>query len=373
MKRLNLIRISLVGLIICLTFGGCQERSSPKLGFTAALTGRAAGLGTTGRNGFLLAVEQANARGGIHGQPVATLVVDNQMDPETARRVATELVQNGVAAIIGPMTSQMALATVPITNQAAIPLVAPTVSTNQLTGKDDYFFRSYYSNAQAAQLLASRLAGTSTATRMAVIYDIGNRAYTEDWLQMFRQNLESRGGEIVTALPFEMQQDTLFTSLVTDVVSSDPTGILILANALDTALICQQIVKQNTAIPRYATGWSYSDDLLKFGGQAVEGLILIQSADLSSRENHFTAFKEAYEKRFREPLNFPAIHAYDATRMVLAALQRSAAGQDLKAALIGMDDFVGLQGPLTFDAFGDLRDPKIFLARVANGEFIRIE
>ncbi len=373
MPLLSLVRNLFTGLVICLMLGSCQEQPPVKLGFTAALTGRAAGLGTAGRNGFTLAVEQMNAQGGLHGKPVEIIIRDNQMDSDTASKVALELTASGVSAIIGPMTSQMALAEVPISNQAGIPLIAPTVSTNLLAGQDDFFFRIYYSNAQAAELLASRLAATKAVSRMAVIYDIGNRAYTEDWLRIFRKHFEGMGGEIVTTLPFEMSQDTLFTTLANEVLSAGAEGVLILANALDTALICQQVFKQNASIARYATGWSYSDNLLVFGGQAVEGLTLLQSADLSSQNEPFLALKKEYEERFREPLNFPAVHAYDATRMALTALERATPGADLKQVLLDMDDFRGLQGPLAFDDFGDLHNPRIFLAQIFDGQFVRLK
>jgi branched-chain amino acid transport system substrate-binding protein len=271
------------------------------------------------------------------------------------------------------MTSQMALATVPISNQARIPLIAPTVSTNQLIGLDDYFFRVYYSNAQAAVRLASRLAETGAVKRMVVIYDTGNRAYTEDWLNIFREHFQKMNGEIVAALSFTMQQDTLFSDLAEQATSFQPDGILFLANALDTALLCQQIAKQKISVERFATGWSYSDDLLVFGGHAVEGLMLIQSADLSSRNERFTTFKKEYEQRFHEPVNFPAVHAYDATRLVLAALDKSAPDQDLKKALLALNAFDGLQGQLSFDRFGDLRDPKIFLSKIVNGQFVNLD
>ncbi len=368
-------RIRFLCLLVCLAglLVGCQEQPPLKVGFSAALTGRAAGLGTDGRNGFLLAIEEVNAKGGLSGKQVEALVRDNQMDQEVSRKVTRALIDEGVAAIIGPMTSQMALVAEPISRHARVPIIAPTVSTNLLSGQDDYFFRVYYSSAQAADLLAARLGKDDKVRRMAVIYDTVNRAYTEDWLNVFRERFEALGGDIVAALPFELAQDTLFSDIVTQTIETNPDGVLLLANALDTALLCQHFARKSATLERFATGWSYSDDLFHFGGQAVEGLMLLQSADLSAETARYRAFQRSYQQRFQKLPNFPAIHAYDATRLLLAALEQTTPQQNLKKTLLALDNFQGLQTPLSFDAFGDLRKPQLFLARVVDGTFVRIE
>ena len=74
------------------------------------------------------------------------------------------------------MTSQTAVAAVSEFNRAQIPAISPTVSSNQLAGLEDFFFRVYYTNAQAAQLLANKLASLAGTRQIAVIYDLSNRA-----------------------------------------------------------------------------------------------------------------------------------------------------------------------------------------------------
>ncbi|HKI49124.1 MAG TPA: ABC transporter substrate-binding protein, partial [Desulfobacteria bacterium] len=47
---------------------GCEKKENPiKVGFVGGLTGRLSDLGTAGRNGVILAVEEINGKGGIHG------------------------------------------------------------------------------------------------------------------------------------------------------------------------------------------------------------------------------------------------------------------------------------------------------------------
>ena len=60
---------------------------------------------------------------------------------EVAAQVVRKLIDLKVDAIIGPTTSSMAMAALPLINAAGVVMIAPTVSTRQLSGIDDYFFR----------------------------------------------------------------------------------------------------------------------------------------------------------------------------------------------------------------------------------------
>jgi branched-chain amino acid transport system substrate-binding protein len=270
------------------------------------------------------------------------------------------------------MTSQAAVAVVPEANLAKIPMISPTVSTNQLNGIDDYFFRVYYTNAQAAQLLAERLSNQGSQ-RIAAIYDLSNKAYTEDWVNHFQEVIEQDSRSEVIRIPFDLRSDTLFLELAKMAAEANPQGILILANAVDTALICQQLAKLSSKRPLYATGWSYSDDLVQFGGKSVEGLHVIQSANVKDPAPAVQVFVKAYRKRFRTDPNFPAFHAYDATKMTLNVLEKTTDPEDVREELLKLQSFIGLQSDISVDRYGDLRKPHLHLAKIVNGQFVKTD
>ncbi len=104
---------------------GCEKKENPiKVGFVGGLTGRLSDLGTAGRNGVILAVEEINSRGGINGRPVELITKDDKQDPELSLRVDRELVDEGVAAIIGHMTSVMSMAVLPFINEEKILMIS---------------------------------------------------------------------------------------------------------------------------------------------------------------------------------------------------------------------------------------------------------
>lgn len=353
-----------------LLLSGCKEPEPIRIGFLGELTTRAAGLSTSGRDGFLLAIEEVNARGGIKNRKVEGLVEDTRMHKATALHAVHTLVESKVSAIIGPMTSQTAVAVIPEINRAKIPMISPTASTNKLNGLDDYFFRVYYTNAQAAALLAEELSSQKHIGRIAAIYDLSNSAYTEDWVRHFQEVLEQSDASLVAKIPFDLRSDTLFLDLATEAAEAKPQGVLILANAVDTAMICQQFTKIGVDLPLYATGWSYSDDLIQFGGKSVEGLNIIQSANWQDPSPAMQQFVKAYQERFHSAPNFPALHAYDATRMILAILEKTTDPQAIREELLKIESFEGRQSDLSFDRYGDLKHPLLHLARITNGQFV---
>ncbi len=101
-------RSLLLPLILLCGLWACTSRQPLKIGFVGGLTGRTSQLGILARNGVELAVEEANRAGGVRGRLLKLLIRDDQNDHATAVRVDRELMDEGVLAIIGHVTSSMA-------------------------------------------------------------------------------------------------------------------------------------------------------------------------------------------------------------------------------------------------------------------------
>ncbi len=158
---------------------GSGEKPPVKLGFVGGLTGTLSDFGIAGRNGVILAVAEANKRGGINGRQVVLITRDDKNDPEVARAVDRELIEEGVVAIIGHMTSTMTMAAVPLINSQKIVLISPTASTDDLTGIDDYFFRTRLPTRSETDHISEYLTAKIELKRVAVVYDISNKAFSE--------------------------------------------------------------------------------------------------------------------------------------------------------------------------------------------------
>ena len=360
--------VILAGLLI-IAFG-CSPPEPVRIGFVGGISGRGADLGISGRDGAQLAVEQRNQAGGVAGRPVEIIFRDDHQDPEIARRVVEELVELGVSAIVGPMTSAMGVAVVPIVNERKVVMVSPTVTTEDLTGLDDYFFRvssttGYFSTRNAEyQLRAKKL------RRMAAIYDLGNRSFSVNWLDNFRRTFVAGGGEIVTEVSFVSGGDEQYIELARRALISGPDGILIIAKSVDAALLCQQIRKLDSAVPITLADWGATERLLELGGRAVEGVSVIQTFDRDSPNRRYREFRQAYLRRFNRDPEFAGVYAFESAGVIFETLARMEKGTDLKQAMLAIPEFEGLQSSFRFDRFGDVSRSHASISIVENGQFV---
>ncbi|MFO1424124.1 MAG: hypothetical protein U1F70_10820 [Candidatus Competibacteraceae bacterium] len=69
------------------------------------------------------------------------LIQDDEQNPEVAQRVTRDLIAQGVVALIGPADQRHGRRHDASHQRSARSLISPTVVTNELTGKDDYFLR----------------------------------------------------------------------------------------------------------------------------------------------------------------------------------------------------------------------------------------
>jgi len=351
---------------------GCQPPEPIRIGFVGGTSGRVADLGIAGRDAVLLAVELRNRAGGVAGRQVELLIKDDQQNPDVAQRAVRELIAQGVVAIIGPMTSAMAIAVVPIANDAQVLLMSPTATTDDLTGRDDYFFRANASTLDNASRIARYHVSQHATRRLAVAYDLRNKSYTESWLDGFRAAYVQGGGEMIRALGFESGGETALLRLAQDLLAAPADQVLIVANSMDTALLCQQIRKLDRRAPIITSEWAVTERLIELGGKAVEGVIVAQNFDRNSTEPRYLAFYQAYRDRFHREPGFGGVIAFDAANVVLDALALQQAGRSVKETVLAMRRFEGVQEPIIFDEFGDVKR-SLFITVVRDGQFVVVQ
>ncbi len=357
----------LLGLMIAL--GGCSKPEPIEIGFVGGTSGRVADLGIAGRNGALLAVELRNQAGGVTGRKVELIMRNDEQNPEVAERVTRELIDRGVAAIVGPMTSVIAARMVPIANEAGMLLMSPTVATDDLSHQDDYFFRVSSSTREYATKVAIY---QRHLRRVAAAYDLSNQSYTVSWLHEFRDTLTKNGGAVIQVLGFKSAGDTPFLPIARDLLATQPDEVLIIANSVDAALLCQQIRKLNAHVPIVIAEWGATEQLIELGGKAVEGVIMTQFFDRNSIVPRYRAFRQRYRDHFDQEPGFAGTAGFDAANVVMDALAQRRSGQSLKEVVQAVRRFEGVQHLVYFDEYGDTKR-ETFISVVRRSRFVRVE
>lgn len=349
----------------------CSPKEPVKIGFLGGVSGRVADLGIAGRNGALLAVEMRNQVGGINGRTIELLVEDDQQDAEQAKAAVQRLIGQKVEAIVGPMTSMVAMVTVPMVNEAQIVMMSPTVSTQDLSNIDDYFLRVISSTAEYAHKSADYQISQRGISRVAVAYDMRNESYSENWLKSYKKAFSEQGGEVILAEPYYSGDDVNFAELAERLLKVEPDAVLMIANSLDTAMLAQQVRRRDQHVHIATSEWAATERLSELGGSAVEGIMIAQFLDRESNSASYLAFRQAYMDRFAMEPGFGGTTAFDATNVVLTALAGKEKSQTLKQAILSKGVFEGVQSEIRFDKTGEAKR-ETYMTTIHNGHFLRV-
>ncbi|MGE5247524.1 MAG: ABC transporter substrate-binding protein, partial [Verrucomicrobiota bacterium] len=146
-----------------------------RIGLISPLSGDVKTFGESVKNSFLIAVEEANAAGGVGGMKITYVIQDDKNDATEAANVANLLVnQYRVRAIVGPVTSKTAIPVSDIIQAAKIPTITPTATNPKVTFADgkrkDYMFRSCFIDPFQGMVMAKFSRETLKKSRAAVLY-----------------------------------------------------------------------------------------------------------------------------------------------------------------------------------------------------------
>lgn len=347
--------------------GGCADSRVLRLGFIGGISGRGADLGIGGRNGAQLAIEDVNAAGGVDDRAVELLIRDDEQDEAKARMRLIELIDAGVTFVVGPMTSAVAMAIAPLATQRGVPLISPTVTTHELSGRTDAFLRIVPDAPSSARQQADALLARGLR-RLVTVADLNNRAFAENWAQAAAARFRQRAGEVVLELGFHSAPGVRFSDLAQKIVAAQGKVVLFAANASDSAVLCQQVRRLDAKLVFACSAWAGTEQFPQMGGRAVEGTLMAQYFDRLSTAAAYLQFVDRYRKRFGEIPGYPAVNAYDALMLGLAGLRQRGSGS-LLASLAQLRHYEGLQRRIELDAHGDSRAP-MFLTEVRGGRYV---
>ena len=120
-------RLLLTGLLALLgTRSGVHAQAQIRIGQTAGLTGAVAASVIEATEGARLYFDAVNARGGIGGQQLVLVSLDDKFDPKLAAENAKTLIDQGVIALFLTRGTPHNQAILPLLSVAKVPLVGPS-------------------------------------------------------------------------------------------------------------------------------------------------------------------------------------------------------------------------------------------------------
>ena len=373
MRRQLSIRqmVLLPALLFVLSLSSCSSKEPIRVGFVANLTGPNAALGVDGRDGALLAVEQINSQGGVNGRAIELVIRDDLGTSEGAIAADSELIENEkIPVIIGHMTSGTMMASWPVFKDSGTIFISPTVSTPQLSGMRDNFFRLIPVNSVNAKKLADYAFKDLSLKRVAIFYDTDNAAFTKTYRDGFSEQFTSNGGSILLAHAFSSSAAPDFKPVLVDLKSQELDGIFVIASAVDTALVAQQARLEGVNVQLLTSNWAMTEDLIANGGHAVDGIIVVVANDENNQSEAYLAFYDRFQERFGRAPTFAAGYGYEAVLVFAHAFQMTNGELDGFAdALLQTRDLPGVNGNISFDEYGDVLRT-LYLMTVRDGKFV---
>jgi len=132
-----------------------------KIGLLTSLTATFAPWGVSVRDGMRLAVEEINAAGGVDGRLLELIERDDQSNPEEGASGLERLIEDGVVAAGGIISSDVGLSTARIAEELEVPLFLVKAGSDAILTTDSrYTFRSCL---PAAPMIAGPIAQFAAA------------------------------------------------------------------------------------------------------------------------------------------------------------------------------------------------------------------
>lgn len=381
-------------LILQLPFAAMVAAAAPVLaadktvtiGINLPFTGADAHDAELIKDGAMLAIDDANAKGGIAGYKINVLVLDDgtatagQYDPAQAATNARKMVaDSNVVAAIGPQMSGSGKAMSPILSQGGLATITPASTNPDITdpkfagqyrpGGKAIYFRTVTTDAFQGPNMANYFADTLHVKSVYVLDDSG--AYGVGIADAFQRQAEKRGIKVLGRDQLNPKEAD-YTTVLTKIKSLNPDALYYGGVAQAGVKVVKQSHDILPKIIRAGGDGVYGAEILRGAGfPAAEGLYATIAAPNVLDNPDAKPFVEAFAKKYgQQPENY-SITAYDAALVILDAVKRVAdSGKIVDRASVRdaiQDSHVKtLQGEISFDANGDITNRVISVFQITH-------
>lgn len=374
-------RKSLISLAALLGTG-IAAAADIKIGVAEALTGGAAQYGVAVRNGFQLAADEIDAKGGVNGNKLQLVIEDEQGKKEEGINVFKKLIfQDKVLMIFGPTLSNSMFAAGPVANASKVVAFGTSNTANGITDIGPYIFRNSVMESDVLPVTVATAVKHYGIKKVAVIYG-NDDAFTKSGYDVFKKVLEAQKIPVTTTETY-VKGDVDFKAQLTKIKGGNPDAVVCSCLAEEAANIMLQARGLGLKAPFIGGNGFNSPKLFEVSRLAGEGTFIgspWSNTNPAPANQHFVA---AYKQKYGSDPNQFAAQAYDAMHIAAAALQTVKLSGDLAADRQALRDALpkvtlnGATGPFKFRPAagkdgkpgGFDADQKPFIYMIQGGKF----
>ena len=308
-----------------------------KIGSTLAITGRASFLGDPEAKTLKMLVDEQNAAGGVNGERIQLIQYDDGGDPNKARTFATRLVEEDeVVAVIAGSTTGATMAMVPVFEDAEIPFISLAGAVVIIDPVKKWVFKTPHTDKMACEKIFEDMK-TRGISKVGMISGTGG--FGKSMRGQCQGVAGGYGVEIVADETYG-PKDSDMTPQLTNIKNT--AGLQAVVNpgfGQGPAIVTRNFKQLGIDLPLYQSHGVASKKFIELAVEAAEGVRLPASAllvadklpDSDPQKSVVLGYKNAYEKETGQPVSTFGGHAYDAFKMLVAAIER--AGSSDSAAI----------------------------------------
>ena len=337
-----------------------------RIGQVSPLTGNIAHLGKDAENGVRMALDEANARGiVIAGRKIQFLLAseDDAAEPRQATMAAQKLVDLKVQGIIGHLTSGTSIPASKIYSDAGIAQISPS-ATNPKYTKQGFktTFRVVANDAQLGSVMGRYAAQDLKIKTVAVIDD--RSAYGQGLADEFLKSAKASGISIVSR-QFTTEKSTEFGAILTAIKSKNPDAIFFGGiDAVGGPLLRK--MKQLGITAKFLGGDGICTEQMPIlaGDGLTDNTVLCAEPGGVERTQQAAMedFRKKFKIKFTIPVQIYAPYAYDATMLMIAAMQKAGSVDPSRyIPALANTPYQGVTGLVEFDANGDRKNSVLTL------------
>lgn len=390
-KKIRILSLALAAVMTVSLFVGCNGNNGGadgsetiKVGLLAPATGEVAEYGIAVSNGAKLYISELNEKGGINGKKIELVSYDEEGNEAKALTGYSSLVDQGVTAIIGDVTTAPTAAVVVESQQDNMPMITASATAEKITCKLDdsgnvvsvykNMFRSCFIDPFQGEKMASFASEKLNAKTAAVLYNSGSD-YSVGLYKAFVAKAKELGLEVVAEESYG--KDAVdFQAQLTNIASKKPDVLFVPDYHKVLANVAPQAKSAGvTATLLGGDGWATVMDVIQ-DSSVLEGAYFCSGYSTQDTSEAVQTFLKNYKAKYNIEPNMFAAQAYDAAAILCAALSKAeeakltAGSDEYKQAVIDAmraTDMDCVTGHITFDDYNNPQKTAVII-NIADGE-----
>jgi branched-chain amino acid transport system substrate-binding protein len=362
--------LMLASAVLCAPLFASAQTGPVKIFGLVELSGGGATSGTNFDEGAKLAVKEINAAGGILGRKIDYTSSDTQSQPQIAKALAQQAIDQDAYVVLGPVFSGSILVSMAETRRAEVPNFTGGEAASITEQGNPYIFRTSFTQASAMPKVVRYMKDTMKVKTVALMW--GNNDYGKGGRDTLMKEFDKQGIKVVADISTDPGQVD-FSGPVLKAKQANADATFVYTNEDESARALREFKKQGYDKPLVGETTLVGQKVIELAGDAANGAIAHVGLTADAPLPSVKAFDEKFQKEWKHKSDHNGLKGYTAVYIVKAVTEkvgkfdRKAFAAAMHGAKISAKDQPGVLMDVSFDKNGDL-DRESFMVRVENGK-----